>query len=116
MILSDLDPQEQQAMTFKRFSCPMCNNSKNAYKEKIAVETHIIDEHNITIGMLRMMVEKNVIKINEDTFYKCPLCNKPLKGKAALKEHITIGHNITMDTFKIMVQSGVMKIPDDIFE
>ena len=62
------------------------------------------------------MVEKNVIKINEDTFYKCPLCNKPLKGKAALKEHITTGHNITMDTFKIMVQSGVMKIPDEIFE
>ena len=55
MTLADLDPQEQQAMTFKRFSCPMCNNSKNAYKEKIAVETHIIDEHNITIGMLRVI-------------------------------------------------------------
>ena len=47
------------------------------------------------------MVEKNVIKISEETFYKCPLCNEPLKGKAALKEHITMGHNITMEMFKV---------------
>ena len=55
MTLADLDPQETQAMTFKRFSCPMCNNSKNAFKEKIAVESHIIDEHNIAIDMLRVI-------------------------------------------------------------
>ena len=48
-----------------------------------------------------MMVEKDFIKITEETFYKCPLCNKPLKGKTALKEHITMGHNITMETFKV---------------
>ena len=55
MKLADLDPQEQQAMTFKRFSCPMCNNSSHAFKEKIGVETHILKEHNITIDMLRVI-------------------------------------------------------------
>ena len=50
------------------------------------------------------MVEKNVIKISEETFYKCPLCNEPLKGKAALKEHITMGHNITMEMFKVFFE------------
>ena len=52
----DLDPQEQQAMAFKRFSCPMCNNSSHAFKEKIGVETHILNEHNIAIDMLMVIL------------------------------------------------------------
>ena len=55
MTPSDLDPQEQQAMTFKRFSCPMCNNSSHVFKEKNGVETHILNEHNITSDMLRVI-------------------------------------------------------------
>ena len=116
MTLSDLDPQEKQAMAFKRFSCPMCNDSNHAFKEKILVETHIVNEHKIAIDMLRMMVEKGVIKINEETFYKCPMCNNPFQGKTALKEHITSGHNIGMEMFKMMVQSGVIKVPEKIFK
>ena len=54
MTFADLDPQEQQAMTFKRFSCPMCNNSSHAFKEKNGVENHILKEHNITNDMLRV--------------------------------------------------------------
>ena len=116
MTLSDLDPQEKQAMVFKRFSCPMCNNSNLLFKEKILVETHIVNEHKISIDMLRMMVEKGVIKIKEETFYKCPMCNNPFQGKTALKKHFTSGHNIAMDMFKMMVQSDVIKVPEDIFQ
>jgi hypothetical protein len=116
MTLSDLDPQEKQAMVFKRFSCPMCNNSNLLFKEKILVETHIVNEHKITIDMLRMMVEKGFIKITEETFYKCSMCNNPFKGKTALKEHIISGHNISMEMFKMMVQSGIIKVPEEIFQ
>ena len=56
MTLADLDPQEQQAMTFKRFSCPMCNNSSHVFKEKIEVETHILKKHKITIDMLKVKI------------------------------------------------------------
>ena len=55
MTLADFDHQEKQAMTFKRFSCPMCNNSSRAFKEKNGVETHILNEHNITSDMLRVI-------------------------------------------------------------
>ena len=116
MTLSDLDPQEKEAMAFKRFNCPMCNDSNHAFKEKILVETHIVNEHKISIDMLRMMVEKGVIKITEETFYKCPMCNNPFQGKTALKEHITSGHNIAMDMLKMMVQSGVIEVPEDIIQ
>ena len=116
MAISDLDPQEKQTMNFKRFSCPMCNDSNHLFKEKILVETHIINEHKIAIDMLRMMIEKGIIKITEQTFYKCPMCNNPFQGKTALKEHITSGHNIAMDMFKMMVQSGVIKVSEEIFQ
>jgi hypothetical protein len=55
MTLTDLDPQEQQAMTFKRFSCPMCNNSSHVFKEKNGVETHILNKHKITNDMLKVI-------------------------------------------------------------
>ena len=116
MTLSDLDAQEKQAMAFKRFKCPMCNDSNHGFKEKILVENHIVNEHKISIDMLRMMVEKGVVKITEETFYKCPMCINPFHGKTALKEHITSGHNIAMDMLKMMVQSGVIKVPEDIFQ
>ena len=116
MTLSDLDAQEKQAMAFKRFKCPMCNDSNHGFKEKILVENHIVNEHKISIDMLRMMVEKGVIKITEETFYKCPMCNNPFQGKTALKKHITSGHNIAMDMLKMMVQSDVIKVPEDIFQ
>ena len=47
------------------------------------------------------MVEKGLIKISGETYYKCPMCNNPYKGKDALKEHVTSGHTIAMDMFEV---------------